>query len=80
MFGRVMPMCHRPGTRRRWGQGGGCEGGEDVSGESAGDTKARVLPELLGNAELALGKEHEKDGEAFGDTVLYDAGGDVAGG
>jgi hypothetical protein len=37
-----------------------------------------VLPELLGNAELALRKEHEKDAEGFRDTVLYDAGGDVA--
>jgi len=49
-----------------------------VSGESAGDTETCVLPELLGDAELALGKEHEKDGEAFRYAVLYDAGGDVA--
>lgn len=49
-----------------------------MSSESAGNAEAGVLPELLGGAELALGKEHEKDGEAFGDAVLYDAGGDVA--
>jgi hypothetical protein len=51
-----------------------------VGGESAGDTETGVLPELLGNAELALEKEHEKDAEGFRDAVLYDAGGDVAGG
>jgi hypothetical protein len=72
-------MCHRLGTRRCcWGRGGGREGGEDVSGEPAGDTETGVLPELLGSAELALWKEHEKDAEAFRDAVLYDAGGDIA--
>lgn len=49
-----------------------------MSGESAGDTETGVCPELLRNAELVLGKEHEKDAEGFGDTVLDDAGGDVA--
>lgn len=48
--------------------------------ESAGDAEAGVLPELLGDAELALGEEHEEDAEALGDgdAVLHDAGGDVA--
>ena len=78
-FGRVVPMRHRLGARWCWcGRGGGCEGGEDVSGESAGDTETGVLPELLGDAELAPGKEYEKDAEGIRDTVLYDAGGDVA--
>jgi len=49
-----------------------------VSGKSAGDAQTGVLPELLGYAELALGEEHEKDAEGFGDAVLYDAGGDIA--
>jgi hypothetical protein len=76
----VVAMCHGLGARGgRRGRDGRCEGGEDVRGEAAGDAEAGVLPELLGGAEAALGEQHEKDAEGFGDAVLHDAGGgDVA--
>ena len=78
--GCVVSVCHGLGARGgRRGRDGRREGGEDVRGEAAGDAEASVLPELLGGAEAALGEEHEKDIEAFGDAVLHDAGGgDVA--
>ena len=74
-------MAVRDGLETRRGRRGRRtrrEGGEDARGVSARDAQAGVLPELPGQGRLALGEEHEEDGEAVGDAVLHDAGGDVA--
>ena len=64
--------------RRRRGRRARRERREDARGEAARDPEPGVLPELPGQGRLAFGEEDEEDGEAIGDAVLHDAGGDVA--
>ena len=81
-LGAIMAVRHgleaRGCRRGRRGGLGGREGGEDARSEAARDAEAGVLPELLGDAEFALGEEHDEDAEGVGYAVLHDAGGDVA--
>ena len=78
-LGGVMAMRHGLETcRRRRGRRACRERDEDARGEAARDAEPRVLPELPGQGRLAFGVEDEEDGEAVGDAVLHDAGGDVA--
>ena len=78
-LGGVVAVGHGLETRRgRRGRRPRGERGEDARGEAARDAQPRVLPELPAQGRLALGEEDGEDGEAVGEAVLHDAGGDDA--